>query len=79
MKKIITIRHKDWETLQENFIIPQPARTIDFKGLKLKKTIIVPNDNHYSCSNENAILQQQNDILVEEEYHKLNGIEKLFN
>lgn len=79
LKKIITIRHKDWETLQENFIIPQPARTIDFKGLKLKKTIIVPNDNHYSCSNENAILQQQNDILVEEEYHKLNGIEKLFN
>lgn len=44
LKDIVTIRNKDWENLQQYFVIPNPTRTIDYQKTTLKKNVIIPDD-----------------------------------
>ena len=42
LKKIVTIRDKDWNELKQYFDIPEPARNIDFKRAVLKDKKLIP-------------------------------------
>jgi len=53
LKDVITIRHIDWEVLQDYFYIPQPARNIDFESAKLKRTVPLPDSKNLSLKNGN--------------------------
>jgi len=45
LKKIITIRNKDWGDLKPYFDIPEPMKTIDFKRAVIKNKKLIPDDN----------------------------------
>ena len=52
LNKVITIRHKDWDALKEYFIVPEPAKIIDYKKTIIKyKSLIPPNKNLYQIEN----------------------------
>jgi site-specific DNA-methyltransferase (adenine-specific) len=42
---IITLRHKDWEALEQYFYIPQPAQSIDFHKAELKDNVFIPSSD----------------------------------
>ena len=42
LKKIVTIRDKDWNELKQYFDIPEPVRNIDFKQVVLKDKKLIP-------------------------------------
>jgi site-specific DNA-methyltransferase (adenine-specific) len=42
LKKIITIRNKDWDDLKQFFNIPEPMKTIDFKRTIIKDKTLIP-------------------------------------
>jgi site-specific DNA-methyltransferase (adenine-specific) len=46
LKDIITIRNKDWDKLQDLFLIPNPLRNIDFEKSILKNGFKAPNGSN---------------------------------
>jgi len=55
LNEVVTIRHKDWETLEKYFIVPNPAKTIDYEKAVLKDKQYIPLDNNCCTMNENNI------------------------
>jgi site-specific DNA-methyltransferase (adenine-specific) len=51
LNDIVTIRNKDWDSLKEYFLIPEPIQNIDFIKTRLKKDVILPKDKTYETGN----------------------------
>ena len=77
LEKIITIRHQDWEKLQDYFVIPEPARIVDYEVAKLKKSIFIPKTNMKSILNGNSTLKSPS-ADIENGYQESNRITQLF-
>ena len=48
LNDVVTIRHKDWEELKKYFIVPNPAKTIDYIKTKIKDKRLIP-ENKLGC------------------------------
>ena len=55
LKKVVTIRHKDWEELEKYFIVPNPAKIIDYKKTVIKDKRYIPIDNNYCKINGSKV------------------------
>jgi site-specific DNA-methyltransferase (adenine-specific) len=51
LKKIVTIRNKDWDELSKYFIIPNPRKAIDHSQAVLKDKKWIPQDNNGIMNN----------------------------
>ena len=77
LKKIITIRNKDWEDLKSYFEIPEPMKTIDYKRTVIKDKSLIPSENnavHKIVACRTTDLQKMNGKKT---IKKINGISKL--
>jgi site-specific DNA-methyltransferase (adenine-specific) len=67
LKNIVTIRHNDWETLKDFFVIHSPIKTIDYKKIALKDKKLIPEDN-----NKKQIPIKDNKLIKNKKY-KINA------
>lgn len=61
LNDIVTIRHKDWEELQKYFIVPNPAKTIDYNKTKIKDKRLIPENKSVCQINGNSVENEQID------------------
>ena len=47
LKDVVTIRNRDWVSLEPYFNIPEPARSVDFQKTTLKRNIVIPQEKVY--------------------------------
>ena len=77
LKKIITIRNKDWEDLKPYFEIPEPMKTIDYKRTVIKDKSLIPNENN---AVHKIVACRTTDLPVKngkKRIKKINGVSKL--
>ena len=65
LNEVVTIRHKDWDELKKYFIIPNPAKTIDYKKTVLKDKRLIPQNEEIE-KNRNVKQQQKLKIGIKE-------------
>ena len=47
LNDVVTIRNRDWVSLEPYFNIPEPARSVDFQKTTLKRNIVIPQEKVY--------------------------------
>ncbi|MEA1972342.1 MAG: DNA methyltransferase [Candidatus Cloacimonadota bacterium] len=62
LNDVATLRHKDWNTLKDNFIIPDPIRTIDFKKIVLNNKKMIPIE--INCNNNKSIVINEKELPI---------------
>ena len=61
LNDVATIRHKDWDILKDNFIIPEPIRTIDYIKTVLNNKKLIPIE--INCNNnKSSIINKMGNI-----------------
>ncbi len=71
LKQVITIRHSDWEDLENYFIIPNPAKVIDFQKIKLKNKHWLPQENQHEIQLQNHEKTEENVSCTNSSQQKL--------
>ncbi len=71
LKKVVTIKHKDWEELEKYFIVPSPSKIIDYKKIIIRDKRYIPIDNNYSKINGSKVNK-----ILETEIIKMSDIQQ---
>jgi len=52
LNNAVTIRNKDWNNLKEFYDVPEPAKIIDYKAIKLKDKKLIPTSSYCNVNVE---------------------------
>lgn len=62
LNDVTTIRHKDWDVIKDNFNIPEPIRTIDYKKTVLNSKKLIPIE--INCNNNKSSIINKSELPI---------------